>query len=100
MLQIEDAPREGPVEQVSGRIGNTGDEPITGIYTYVAYFDEDGIFIGHCIGSGALTGDVVIPPGKAVRFRAGGGSCGNTNTGRAPRGGSGPETQRIILVRH
>jgi hypothetical protein len=98
MLSIEEAPLEGPSESVSGRILNSGSAPVTGVTMYVAYFDEEGVYVGSCTGF-SPSSDAIIPPGGGIRFEAGGGGCGTANTAITARDSQGPFTQRLILVR-
>jgi hypothetical protein len=98
MLSIEGAPLEGPSESVSGRILNSGTAPVTGVSIYVAYFDEQGAFVGSCTGFRPPS-DAIIPPGGGVRFEAGGGGCGTTDTAITGRNSQGPFSQRLILAR-
>ena len=98
MLTIEDAPIEGPRQIVSGRIRNHGSTPVTGLFIYEAYYDEQGVLVGACVGSN-LSSDAIIPPGETIGFEAGGG-CGLTDRATEERGSQGPLTQRLIIFRN
>ncbi len=98
MLSIDGAPVTGPSGDVSGQITNHGDVSVTSVSMYVAYFDENGVYVGDCTGF-SPSSDAIIPAGKSIRFEAGGGGCGNTSTAIEGRGANGPFTQRLILVR-
>jgi len=75
-LAIIDADETGVVgEEVTGKIQNNGQNPVGPVAIELAYFNQDGVFLGTCSGDYL---DLEIQPGRAARFSVyTSGGCGN-----------------------
>jgi CheY-like chemotaxis protein len=75
-LVLVDVEETGAVgEEAAGKIQNNGQTPVGPVVIAIAYFDKEGVFLGHCSGDYL---DLEIQPGRAARFSVyTSGGCGN-----------------------
>ena len=75
-LAIIDVDETGAVgKEITGKIQNNGQNPVGPVSIEIAYFNREGVYLGHCSGDYL---DLTIQPGRAARFSTyASGGCGN-----------------------